>query len=210
MLLVDRQKSQKQIDENNRSDRISNQKKDTEYTSGKARSDESFEEPFYRKTPFIAIIVILILISSFVVYELYTDYTAATNLEFDVKGSGPPNPGLGSIEIPIIMSFRNPSNFDTPPINAEYDIYIEGEYIGDGEVPLGIVSAGETKIDEQTLTVYYEEISDTLEETLIEDDFTVTIEGEVQADIIYRSIPVTRDIEASYTFHREPDVIDGL
>lgn len=157
-------------------------------------------KPFYKKTSFIVTVVILLIIASVVGYNLYVEYTAATNLEFDVKGAGRPDAGPESVDIPIEKIFHNPSSFDTPPINAVYDIYVGEEYIGDGTLPLGVVSAGEKKIDEQEVTVYYEDVSEALAGRLREGDFTITIKGEARADILYESIMVTREFEAKYNF----------
>jgi len=158
------------------------------------------EKPFYKKAPFVVGIVVLLLLFSSVGYSLYPEYTAAKSLEFDVEGTGEPDPGIESIDIPVEKIFHNPSEYDTPSIEADYDVYIEGTYVGEGSLSLGIVSSEETKVDEQIVTVYYEDVGTSLAEVLRSGEFVVTIRGEARAYVLYNSIPVSQDFAAKYSF----------
>ncbi|MFW5946822.1 MAG: hypothetical protein ACOCTN_08160 [Candidatus Natronoplasma sp.] len=157
------------------------------------------KKPLYKRGLVIVPIILLIL-ASILGYILYTEYVAAESLEYEMENPERPDPGLESIDIPIEMEFYNPSRYDTPYTTAVYDIYVEDEYVGEGDLDLGVVPAGETIYDEQVITVDYDDISEATAEALKAGDFKMILDGEVTAEVLFETIPVTREFEAKFTF----------
>ena len=157
------------------------------------------KKPFYKRGIVIVPIILLIL-ASIVGYILYTEYVAAESLEYEMENPERPDPGPESIDIPIEMEFYNPSRYDTPYITVVYDIYVEDEYVGEGYLDLGVVPPGETIYDEQVITVEYDDVSDPTVAALKAGNFEMILDGEVTGEVLFETIPVTREFEARFTF----------
>lgn len=144
-------------------------------------------------------IIILIAIVGFSGYTYYQERKALNNIETEVVGPGVPDIGLTSISIPIEMKFHNTSNSNSPPFSVNYDIYVNGQDIGNGSIPQTTVPAGETKTVNQTITVEYSDLGSGLVDSLKSGNFEVTVKGKLNAKMLFGQIPVSQSFETSFS-----------
>jgi len=147
----------------------------------------------------IALIVIMV-ISCFFIYTYLADASALSNIIVDVENINIQQIGLSYCDLKIIVSLSNPTDRDTSNLKASFDIYIAGNYIGDGSLSDVSISALSNTQKEVFVTIYYSEVASAVVDGIKKGDFTLSIEGDVSGTVLFGLIRVSEQIEASKTY----------
>jgi hypothetical protein len=145
----------------------------------------------------ILIIILVVLISGFFLNTYIADVSAISKITVDVEKINIQHLGLSFCELQIIIGLYNPTNRDTSNLEASFDMFITGNYIGEGILSeVSIPSESYTQKDVY-LTIYYSEVASGVVDAIKSRDFTLSIEGEVHGSVLFGFLRVSDQIEAS-------------
>jgi len=142
-------------------------------------------------------ILVVLCVLSFGGYIVYGEHQAVSNLEFEPYDASVSRLGFTSADIKVKMRLRNPTGYDTPLLQVEFDIYLADVYVGHGGIPEAKVLAESSTVRNMTLTVGFANVTKAVLEALRSGSFNLTMSGTVHARILYDIIPV------SFPFHRQ-------
>ena len=149
------------------------------------------------KPAWILVAVVLLGIAGLLFYRGYCEYEAASSLEIRILDVSIKRVGATSADLSVVLEFRNPTSYDSPVFSAEYDVYIEGTYIGHGSLPPTAVPASGLVVRETTITIEYEKVAKGLIEALTRGGLLVTIRGKAHVKALFGLIPITLDFEVT-------------
>ncbi|MGB9760810.1 MAG: hypothetical protein ACPLZG_13350, partial [Thermoproteota archaeon] len=93
------------------------------------------------------------LLAIYAIFELF----AINNLRAEVYDAGVSRIGLTSADLTIRIRFTNPFLIDTPSFHGEFDVYLDGVYVGHLTLPETKVPFKSSVTQSAILTVSYSE-----------------------------------------------------
>jgi LEA14-like dessication related protein len=141
----------------------------------------------------LAIVIIIIISISFLSYiflNYRSDVEAINNLNLDLKD-------VDIFEINILTSFKlkltveitNPSNREINDLSSNFEIFIEDQYIGQGNFSNVNINKNSKINQDISITIYYsglaEAIVEIIKNLIDEGDFTLKIDGTLYAKTLF-------------------------
>lgn len=145
-------------------------------------------------------VILIVIISCFFIYTYLADASALSNIIVDVENIKIQQIGLFYCELKIIVSLSNPTDRDTSNLEASFNIYIAGKYIGEGSLSEVSISALSKTQKDVFVTIYYSEVASAVVDGIKTRDFTLSIRGEVSGTVLFGLMRVSEQIEASETY----------
>jgi LEA14-like dessication related protein len=153
-----------------------------------------------KKLTFTAIITILILFFGFFSYVYISDVDALGKVKVTIKRIGVEEIGLSSTTLKLTIDLSNPSDRDVSNLNANFKIYIAGNYIGDGVSSKVNVPAKSSKEKDVQIVIYYSNVATAVIDALTSLDFELSIDGKAESSILFGIITISQDFQASRTY----------
>lgn len=147
----------------------------------------------------ILVAIFVLGLIAFASYRIYCEYEAMSNLSVSIFDVSIERIGIRSADLSIILEFRNPTNYDLPVFSVEYDVYINGTYIGHGVTPSTTVKAGEVVRQETRVAVEYWKAAAEFVKALFEERLTLTIKGKVHVKMLFGLIPIDKEFKYVYS-----------
>ncbi len=141
----------------------------------------------------LAIVIIIIISISFLSYiflNYRSDVEAINNLNLDLKD-------VDIFDINILTSFKlkltveitNPSNREINDLSSNFEIFIEDQYIGQGNFSNVNINKNSKINQDISITIYYsglaEAIVEIIKNLIDEGDFTLKIDGTLYAKTLF-------------------------
>ncbi len=150
-----------------------------------------------RRAGIVAVIIAVIIVGLFGC-KGYVEYVAVSNLKVELVNVAIGRLGLTSADLLLTYEFYNPTGFDSPTFSSkDLRIYIDGTLVGIAMLPPTSVPANSAKRETITITLEYAKIGEALVKMLIARKGTITIEGVIDAKIIFGLIPVSIPFKTS-------------
>ncbi len=138
-----------------------------------------------RRVSFLAIL----LVATFFLIGLYY-YNASRNLRFEVVGVGLRDLGLTGATLEISVEVSNPSWIPVYLTSTSFDIFVNGQFVGNGGTEAVTIGGSSSKVITATVTFKYADIAPTMI-SVIKKGGTATIMIAGVAHLFIFNIPFT-------------------
>ncbi|NIA10157.1 MAG: hypothetical protein GWP10_10650 [Nitrospiraceae bacterium] len=152
----------------------------------------------------IKLVVTIIIIAGVAVHLAFV-YNAAKSVEITDKkivGVYPEYPSLDKYEVKFMMTLNNPKHTDIEVDYVSYNIYIENEYLGNGEKPRFSIEHGSNN---QTFLFSFSifNLTAPTRNILMHGNANVTVKGDVIIPAKFLGLFTWRYIKIPYTIHEK-------
>lgn len=144
------------------------------------------------------VVLVVVIVFGFIAYIFTTERTAVQNLEVKLTAAAVTRKGLTSCDIALDLSFHNPTGHNTPPFSSEFDVYIDNHFVGNGSLPETAIPAYSNKTSKVTITFYYANVAIAVKNAIMEERFTVKVNGSVTGRILVGLITVSRQFSITH------------
>lgn len=131
----------------------------------------------------ITAIIIFFLVILILVPEGFSEYSAAKSLTESVSGVGVQNIGVFSASITLTVNFANPTSGTTPPFSADFNVYLNGNNIGTGNLLLTTVKPASSTYQTVIFTVYFTSVASSLINAVGNGSLSLVVSGTINAQI---------------------------
>ncbi len=146
----------------------------------------------------IAAVILVLIAASLLGYTVYAESQALMALNTAIVGVEVSGADFTRMHLNLIMEFRNPTNHETPPFTAEFDVYISGIRVSNGTVKHVVVPAGANSTVEVPVTIHAVELVSAVVEALQAGEFELEVRGVMHSRLLFGAIPVSREFSASF------------
>jgi len=152
-----------------------------------------------RKAKFVVTIIIL----SGVIIHLFLVYDTAKSLEIKEKkiiGISPSREGVDEYEVKFSLTLKNPKSTPIEVDYIHYEVYVEDEFIGEGDKPRFRIGHG---LSNHTFSLTFSAINLTasVKNLILYGMVNITIKGEVIIPAKFMGLFTWRYIKLPYTIH---------
>jgi len=162
------------------------------------------------KNVIVAIILAIILaVSGFLGYIYYADVTAMSSIEVtindvDITDVNITDVNITSFKLKLDASIYNPTDQDISGLSSTFDIYIEDNYVGEGDFSNVFISAHAQSEKDVSVTIYYSGLADAsvdvIKNIITEGNFDLTISGNINGNVLFDLITFSQEFETTHTY----------
>jgi len=149
-----------------------------------------------------ALAVLIVLAIAYGGYQIYTERKASQSLV--ISGASPVElPGFsnGTVEMPLEIEITNNSQYTSPPAKINYEIFMENTRVETGNLKIEKIEPNGTDKENITFEVEEEEfssLSELIQNQLTGENFVITAEGNITAELFLGTIPYKRPFKVKY------------
>jgi len=153
-----------------------------------------------KKLIFASIIVIAILFFGSFSFIYISDVNAVGNIDVSIKKIGIQDIGLSYARLKITVDIDNPSDREISNLEAYFKVYIANTYVGDGTL-LKISIPPHSSINKDVIiTIYYTNVASGVIDAITTFDFTLSINGKANIDILFGLLKFSKNFKASESY----------
>ena len=144
-------------------------------------------------------------VSGFLVYIYYADVEAMSNIkvtinDVDIKDVVIPT----SFKLKLDANIYNPTDQDISGLSSTFDIYIEDNYVGEGDFSNVFISAYDQIEKDVSVTIYYSGLADAsvdvIKNVITDGNFDLTIVGNINGNVLFDLITFSQEFETTHTY----------
>ncbi len=129
-----------------------------------------------RKTRIIAIVLIILIVSSILLITYYVGKSIAENIYIRIVQEGRIEHISGTIVTLVIqIQFINNGNIDTPEFSVDYKIYINDAHVGNGHLPWISIPRKSYVTAKTTITIDLTNLGKTLITSLLQGNLYINL-----------------------------------
>ena len=157
------------------------------------------------KNVIVAIILAIILsILGFLGYIYYADVAAMSSIEVTINDVDITDVKFTSFKLKLDAIIYNPTDQDISRLSSTFDIYIEDNYVGEGDFSNVFISAHDESKKDVSVTIYYSGLADAsrdvIKNVITEGNFDLTISGNINGNVLFDLIIFSQEFETTYTY----------
>ena len=151
-----------------------------------------------------ALAVLIVLAIAYGGYQIYTEREASQSLK--ITGASPaelPEVSEGSVKIPLEIEITNNSQYNSPPATIDYEIFIENTRVETGTLNIKEIEPNGTNIENITFEAGEEDfefLDDLVITPLTDENFVITAEGTITAELFMGTLPYKQPFNVKYEF----------
>ena len=152
----------------------------------------------------VIILAIILSISVFLGYIYYTDVAAMISIEVTINDVDITEVKLTSFKLKLDANIYNPTDQDISGLSSTFDIYIEDNYVGQGDFSNIFISAHAQSEKDVSITIYYSGLAyavvDVIKNVITEGDFDLIISGNINGNVLFGLIAFSQEFETTHTY----------
>jgi len=157
------------------------------------------------KNIIVAIILLIILsISGFLGYIYFADVTAMSSIEVTINDVDITDVKFTSFKLKLDANIYNPTYQDISGLSYSFDIYIEDNYVGEGDFSNVFISAHDQIEKDVSVTIYYNGLADAsadvIKNVITDGNFDLTIVGNINGNVLFDLITFSQEFETTHTY----------
>ena len=153
-----------------------------------------------KKLIFASVIVIAILLFGLFSFTYISDVNAVGNIDVSIKKIRIQDIGLSYARLKITVDIDNPSDREISNLEANFKMNIANTYVGDGALSKISIPPYSSKNEDVILTIYYENVARGVVNAITGLDFTLTINGRANVDILFGLLEFSKNFKASKSY----------
>ncbi len=152
------------------------------------------------------ILAIILSISVFLGYIYYTDVAAMSSIEVTINDVDITEVKLTSpfFKLKLDANIYNPTDQDISGLSSTFDIYIEDNYVGQGDFSNVFISAHAQSEKDVSITIYYSGLADATVDVIKnvkpEGNFDLTISGNINGNVLFDLITFSQEFETTHIY----------
>ena len=113
------------------------------------------------------LILIIILFSLLFIITIYTNnLNTLQNVDVIITDMAISEPKITSCKIILTVEISNPSNYEISDLNSDFEIFLDQNYIGEGNISNISISSNSIIEEEIPIVIYYSRLADATLNTL--------------------------------------------
>jgi len=152
------------------------------------------------KTKIIAVIAIIVILSSVLSYRYVTDVAALNDVEVTVESITLQELRIAYCTLKLSVDIFNPTHQDLSEVSAEFDVFIADSYVGSGSFPKSFIPTQSNSKKDVTLTIYYANVANAVLDGIQNRNFDLTIEGEAKGKVFFDLFTVSSRFVSTYSY----------
>jgi hypothetical protein len=149
-------------------------------------------------------IIITILFLSFIFITYNSDLEAINNINVKLKDVDIFEASITSFKLKLIVEIINPSDRDIIELSSNFDIFIENNYIGEGNFSNVNIKKNSIINNDIIITIYYsgvaEAVVDVIKNIINEGEFNLRINGILYAKALFGLSIIEQNYIATQTY----------
>lgn len=150
------------------------------------------------------ILAIILSVSGFLGYNYYADVAAMSSIEVTINDVDITDVNITSFKLKLDASIYNPTDQDISGLSSTFDIYIEDNYVGEGDFSNVFISAHAQSEKDVSVTIYYSSLADAsvdvIKNIITEGNFDLTISGNINGNVLFGLITFSQEFETTHTY----------
>jgi hypothetical protein len=150
-------------------------------------------------------ILIIISVSVFLWFSYKTDVEAISNIKISLDDITLKDINLTSFKLKLNVNISNPTNQDISYLSSNFDIFIAENYVGEGEFSKVSIPKKSHSHKDIIVIVYYhglaEAVVDVIKNVIINEEFDLTIEGEISGNALFGLTSVSQSFITTKTYN---------
>ena len=150
------------------------------------------------------ILAIILSFSGFLVYIYYADVAAMSSIEVTINDVDITDVKFTSFKLKLDANIYNPTDQDISGLSSTFDIYIEDNYVGEGNFSNVFISAHAQSEKDVSVTIYYSGLADAsvdvIKNIITEGNFDLTISGNINGNVLFGLITFSQEFETTHTY----------
>jgi len=149
-------------------------------------------------------IIIIVSILSFIFINYKSDVDAINNINVRLDGIDIFNMKITSFKLILKVEILNPSNRTINQLSSNFDIFIENNYIGEGNFSNVNIEKNSNISKDVIITIYYSGLAnatiDIIKNLVNEGEFSLNIKGTVYAKALFGMSIIKQTFNATKTY----------
>ena len=137
----------------------------------------------------LIIIIVTILLFSFIFINYNSDFEAINSLNVKLRDVDIFDASIASFKLKLIVEIINPSDRDIIELSSDFEIFIEDNYIGEGNFSNININKNSSENKDIIIIIYYsgiaEAVVDVIENIINEGNFNLKINGTLYAKALF-------------------------
>ncbi len=150
------------------------------------------------------ILAIILSVSGFLGYIYYADVAAMSSIEVTINDVDITDVKFTSFKLKLDANIYNPTDQDISGLSSTFDIYIEDNYVGEGDFSNVFISAHAQSEKDVSVTIYYSGLADAsvdvIKNVITEGNFDLTISGNINGNVLFGLITFSQEFETTHTY----------
>jgi len=150
------------------------------------------------------ILAIILAVSGFLGYIYYADVAAMSSIEVTINDVDITDVKFTSFKLKLDANIYNPTDQDISGLSSTFDIYIEDNYVGEGDFSNVFISAHAQSEKDVSVTIYYSGLADAsvdvIKNIITEGNFDLTISGNINGNVLFGLITFSQEFETTHTY----------
>jgi hypothetical protein len=150
------------------------------------------------------IIIITISFLSFIFFNYNSDLEAINNLNVILRDVDIFDASITSFKLKLIVEIINPSNREIIELSSDFDIFIENNYVGEGNFSNVNIQKNSTLNKDIIITIYYsgiaEAVVDIIKNLINAEEFYLKINGILYAKALFGFSIIEQNYIATKTY----------
>ena len=146
--------------------------------------------------------IVLLILFGFLIFNYNNSVSAINNVEVIVRDVTIIEAKLTQCQLKLIVNISNPTDVQLSDITSNFDIYLSGDYIGEGKFSKITIPPHSYRWKDIMITIYYEGLADAVIDIIGDlisgKKVTLTIEGTINATTFFGIIPISKDFKSDY------------
>jgi len=154
------------------------------------------------KKIFATIATSIILILSFLGYNYYNDADALSKVRLEINDIDFISPTLTNVTLKISVKFINPTGTEINNLESKFDIYIESNYIGNGNFSNINIKPNSNITEQIKVTIIYSGLAHSAVDIILNfvsgKTSSLKIDGNLKSDAVFGLIKISERYIARY------------
>ena len=156
-----------------------------------------------KKNKIITTIIILILILSIFGYTYYHDANALSKVRLEINDIDFISPSLTNVTLAFSVKFINPSGTDINNLESTFDIFIESNYIGEGNFSNINIKSNSNRTEQVKVKIYYKGLAHSVIDIILNfisgKSSSLKINGNLRSDAVFGIFKISEIYIATYS-----------
>jgi LEA14-like dessication related protein len=152
----------------------------------------------------VIILTVILSVSGLLGYIYHADIAAMSSIEVTIDNVDLTDVKLSSFKLKLHTTIFNPTDQDISGLSSAFDIYIEDNYVGEGDFSKVFIPAHSQSEKDVSITIYYSGLADATVDAIIkfikEGNFDLTISGNISGNVLFGLIAFSQEFETTYTY----------
>jgi len=153
---------------------------------------------------FTIILAIILSASVFLCYIYYADVSAMSSVEVTINDVYITDVKFTSFKLKLDTDIYNPTDQYISGLSSTFDIYIENNYVGEGDFSNVFISARAKSEKDVLVTIYYSGLADAsvdvIKNAITEGNFDLSIRGNINGNVLFGLIKFSQEFETTHTY----------